>query len=670
MKFFSFRRVDILVFSAWSIFFLLIFLFGFTLADMGGIHLISYFLVGLSLSPFLFYWIFFRSYAFTRGHFLLLAFIFSMWLSYFLSSIRAEGFRELTVFTSGAMLCIFISQLTFSKKWIYYFFHALVFFGLLEIFYALYVYLFEPFNRLSGTFRDFQHAYSFYPNALANLLLLLIPIVLFLFWKSANKIREIFFAVTATFYFAALFLTYSRSAFFVLAFVFLIFFILMGFCGIFRRRVFWVKVFKIFIVVLCGVFVTAQVNNFRERTFDVNIFRDKALLNASEKSASVDERFEFWKGSFKLIQEKPFFGHGPYSFLFEYPRFQQTLLAISDHPHNLFLKIAVENGLITLFFFFAFLLLIFWKMARSFSMLSSETKSLVFVLFFSLLAGLLHNLLDYNFNFVSIFFLWWVFLGFLIHLLPSREKISNRMNRIFMVTVIAIVFVFSIMLLHEMYYGYFFKQGRLAYAEKRYVASSVLYEAAKPLWFQRGLPFDTAAAYEKRFYFTKNTNDLAKAQQLLQSALSANPSNALYYFKFAEFGLAHNLISSDAAEKYFRRALELDPLNNFGYYFQFLRLLSENNRDVFYQWVTPVELLLDVYSKKLLNNEHLTVFTDNPRYAYQIYELFAKYASTEFQRDSYLQRANDIVQSWQSKTMEMFLMYGIKRTWYPEKGFL
>ncbi|MBI2463608.1 O-antigen ligase family protein [Candidatus Peregrinibacteria bacterium] len=665
-----FQRSDIFSFFSQIVFFLLVFFVGFTLADRGGIHLVSYFLVGFGLFPFLIFWIFFRSRVFIRCHIFLLIFVLSMWLSYFLSPIHGEGFRELVIFTSGALFCIFISQLSFSKKWMYSFFHAIVFLGWIEILYAFYIYLFGPFNRLSGTFREFQYAYSFFPNALANFLLILIPVVLFLFWQSASKLREFFFAVTAAFYFAALFLTYSRSALLVLAIVFSIFFLFMGFSGAFRIRKFRMKFFKIFIMVLLGVFVTVQVNNFRERSFDVNFFRDKALLSASEKTASVDERFEFWNGSLKLILEKPFFGHGPYSFLFVYPRFQQTLLAISDHPHNLFLKIAVENGLITLSFFFIFLFFVFWKMARSFSTLSSETKPFVFVLFFSLLSGLLHNFLDYNFNFVSIFFLWWIFLGFLIHFLPARTKISSKMSRNFMATIIAIVFVFFIFLLHEMYYGYFFQQGRLAYAKKHFTASVILYEAAKPLWLERSLPFDTAAAYEKRFYFTKNTDDLVKAQSFLQSAMTENPSHALYYFKFAEFGLAHDFISADDAEKYFRRALELDPLNNFAYYFHFLRFLAENNIELFYQWIPRTESLLEAYREKIRNNEHLTVLTDNPRYAYQIYLLFAKYASTEARRDLYLQRANDIVRSWQNKTMEMSLMYEVKRTWYPEKGLL
>src|SRR6185295_13667108 len=56
------------------------------------------------------------------------------------------------------------------------------------------------------------------------------------------------------------------------------------------------------------------------------------------------EREDFWHQAIALAQEKPLLGWGPYSFRFIQPHVQKSVLATSDHPHNVFLKYAAERG--------------------------------------------------------------------------------------------------------------------------------------------------------------------------------------------------------------------------------------------------------------------------------------------------------------------------------------
>ena len=66
-------------------------------------------------------------------------------------------------------------------------------------------------------------------------------------------------------------------------------------------------------------------------------------------------RFTFWKYSLKLIAEKPLFGHGTGSYSKEYHRLVQDERFASKNPHNEFLMIGVQLGLLGVLIYLGFL---------------------------------------------------------------------------------------------------------------------------------------------------------------------------------------------------------------------------------------------------------------------------------------------------------------------------
>ena len=86
------------------------------------------------------------------------------------------------------------------------------------------------------------------------------------------------------------------------------------------------------------------------------------LQSHPEKTeASMGLRFTFWKYSLKLIAEKPLLGHGTGSFAKEYqriagnelsiiknPQVPSNELFITKNPHNEFLMISTQLGLLGL----------------------------------------------------------------------------------------------------------------------------------------------------------------------------------------------------------------------------------------------------------------------------------------------------------------------------------
>ena len=97
-----------------------------------------------------------------------------------------------------------------------------------------------------------------------------------------------------------------------------------------------------------------------------------AHVKENAKSGVLGERLIFWKAHQEMIKDKPFFGHGP-GLTAEYRSkyYEKAGFENYDRPstaHNQYLQVAVNAGLIGLFFFVAFFIFLF-------SAIATEIKS-------------------------------------------------------------------------------------------------------------------------------------------------------------------------------------------------------------------------------------------------------------------------------------------------------
>ena len=148
------------------------------------------------------------------------------------------------------------------------------------------------------------------------------------------------------------FMGWGRTAYLVLALLFLYFFVvtlgrrgLAAFCGL-----------------AAAIFATAYIGSatFQQRINDF-IQQFKGWQPGVPSDDSVGERFEFFVNSLRLIRDHPLFGSGTGSFPAEYARIvaDQNMLA-TVNPHNEYLLIAVQIGLIGL----ASLIYLFYRQWR------------------------------------------------------------------------------------------------------------------------------------------------------------------------------------------------------------------------------------------------------------------------------------------------------------------
>ncbi len=290
------------------------------------------------------------------------------------------------------------------------------------------VYSVQPVSRFVGTFFDHRFSTDYWPNAWAEYLLIAWPVVFFWIRKQILPFRMVVLGVI----FGCLLLSFSRGALLSLAVQGTLFLLFLGITAFRRKALSAVKILKelsvlaVSAAVAVGVF--SGVNVLRSQTHEVQSVQEKVTFTADEGKSSINERSEFWKQSFELSKERPLFGWGLYSFRFVQPRLQTDVFVTSDHPHNVFLKLAMERGWPAAVFFF---LLVLGALGTGIRMLFKKSLPSVHawgipVALTGIVGVMLHLQLDYNLQFVGIALPFFLMLGYLYSFLSFSGFIEMK----------------------------------------------------------------------------------------------------------------------------------------------------------------------------------------------------------------------------------------------------
>jgi O-antigen ligase len=114
---------------------------------------------------------------------------------------------------------------------------------------------------------------------------------------------------------------------------------------------------------------------------------------SGESRTSIGQRFDWWKTSAILIKEKPILGHGPGSFPIVHRQLtENTAIMQTDNPHNEFLFLTVQFGLLGLLLFGALVLSQF----IGYKHISERKRCLLQGVILALLSGSLINSLLFD----------------------------------------------------------------------------------------------------------------------------------------------------------------------------------------------------------------------------------------------------------------------------------
>ncbi len=550
-------------------------------------------------------------------------------LSFVFSQTRNVGFSEVLAFLTMIMLyLIYAGQ---KIDWMEKFLKVVKIGAGIAVILAFVLYFWKEEPRMVGPFFNILYHANVWPNAFALFLVMVWP--LFIIYKKEKSIAVYVYKFLAlAFVLSALFMTFSRGA----LIVFVGQLILFGIYFIRRINIKTVLLIILTGILVAGIFVgTEKLRSLNHKVIDVE---NRLTFSGDEGLTSKQERMDFWKGAMELIKEKPVFGWGPFSFRYAYNPIQKTLLGNSDHPHNIFLKIGAENGLIALFAFLAFLFAIFIIAAKRFWKLEQSKKDLTLILGVSVSGAFAHNLIDYNFNFYANFLLLFIFLIFIRSLLVQKTQKKKNYLALILVIPIAILSLYegSLLTLDKVAtppqnfsfldYSFFPRNSYLAKADKA-LNSDDFKGALNALNKQISLnPLDSQAWH-------------------LKGVIFCNPEYSTYAYNYIE---CNDLIA---------QAIQLNPMNDFSYYVDYLRPLADRNlihtfdvlpgRYSVYYTINKALALLDIYFDYVENNVHFTAYTPNVESAAQLVDMIVKngYPSDEAQKQNLLNRKGKMLQT-------------------------
>lgn len=482
-------------------------------------------------------------------------------LSFVFSSAKNVGLSEVVATFS----VIGLYQLyAYSKiDWMEKFLKVVVSAAVLSVVIGYFMYFFEVEDRMYGPFFNILYHANEWPNAFALFLLMAWPLVLFFVEKKKEMVSALLVGVLLS----GILLTFSRGAF--IALIGQTVLILIFFLKNIKFKQFLMGILAaLFAVVL--FFGANFVRSFGHEVLDVG----KRAAFEGTAITSGQERVDFWLGAIKLASEKPALGWGPFSFRQAYAPIQKHFLATSDHPHNFFLKIAAENGVIALLTFLAFLATFVIDVESRWKELTAIKRKQIIILGISILGGLAHSFIDYNFNFVANLMLWFLLLAFIKSLsMPRMYKEKKALFSIFIAVFVGLLAIY---------------EGGLLFA-------------STALKNDEALSF---SFYPRDYYLTHD----------LEKHLSMNPLDARAHILNGEY----------------EKALEIDPMNQFLYYREYLWRMDKSNLSK-EDWaiINKTKLLILDYYKMVDQNVHYTAYTKNVEYAAEVADELVSYLPQE-----------------------------------------
>jgi putative inorganic carbon (hco3(-)) transporter len=518
----------------------------------------------------------------------LLIFMAAVLMSFVYSQTKNIGFPEVMGFlTVGVFYLIFAYN---KNKWTKAFLWTVGLSLLLAIFLGFFFYFTKGEVRMVGPFFNIWYKSHQWPNAFALFILTTWPVFLLIFKGKYNFVKVLGLSLILS----ALLLTYSRGAF--IAFIGQIVLL-----GIYFARSIRVKtVVLTLLIAILGTGIFYGANLIRSQNFDVVDLEEKVAFDNAEGITSKTERVDFWKGAITLTKERPLLGWGPFSFRYAYNGIQDVFLGSSDHPHNVFLKISAENGVIALFGFVGFLLMLLLTVWQRFSFLDKKERDFVYILGVAVAGAFAHNLIDYNWNFYVNLLLIFVFLALIRSTVAMPSGKERSPINLTLVTIL--LSLFSLMQGCILVLGYTVDTAFIDY---------FLYP---------------------RLYHILNAQDAINADDFetalyhVDEEISLNPLDGQAYYHRGQVYCDNDFAGQDLeiCRDNFAMAIEKDPMNDLKYYREYFRVADKAEIE---RILPEVEELLNTYFYYVDFNVHFTGYTDNVEAASDLVDMILPYVT-------------------------------------------
>jgi hypothetical protein len=375
------------------------------------------------------------------------------------------------------------------------------------------------------------------------------------------------------------------------------------------NKISWKKILMVSIASgLTAVVTFVSINSARSRFHTVESVAAKATFTSAEGTSSLSERMQFWKQAVQLAKQEPLYGYGPYSFRFVQPHIQTDVLATSDHPHNVFLKLAMERGIVASLLLLAILiatvLLGFLKIRNE----PVSPHSLLTVSMITAIGGVLaHNMIDYNLQFMGIAVPLWLMMGILA---SGKSGPHARKRQIVEITGAVIL---SLLLLYEGTMLVFSSRARRAEAKGNTNVALEFYAKADGAFFPRD-------AFLSEGVLLLSGSHFADAEAAALRSVNRNPEDARGWRLLGDIYLAWHK-ERDALSAY-EKAFRYGSHNDIGIVRGLVYLLK-NDRKLMDARRHEIELLMNDFGLAIEQNTHFIALGPNVEELVSLCDLMA-----------------------------------------------
>lgn len=525
----------------------------------------------------------------------------------------SDGSLELINIGFGILLAIIISNVEWEDKTFKWLFAGIIIVVCLMDVWGIISYAAgHPFNRLVGPLIKPNEAFSGFPNLAANLNLLALLPAFYFFINAHYKSRIISLGVIIAniVILTGLFLTYSRAAWFAAAFIFIA--VLIGLFVKFwkNRRAILKYVINGAFILLLSIALFVGINNIRSYSENIINPGDKIAFQSEDEGSSVSERIASIERSLKMALDYPLTGVGAGSFNYVSQSYEQNFDTLSSYPYSLPFKLLAEHGVI------AFSLIILWIVALLILALKKE-KDYKLVGTLTVIALLIHHCMDNNFDFFAASLPTFLILGMVWPDIKAKSLFKNTIVIIIvgLLTISGILFVG-----YEGFIGMNYIKGRNAAGSGNHEVAVENYINSFKMIFKRDARLAAANSYFELYKTFDQKRYLQEAEKLTADyLLYDNPLDKRAALFIAKINAEQNNYSRCLGSVELAR--KIGGQNDFesDYY----SLLCTNDLYKRLEIFDSVLSKLEKYYDLLKLNAHMTVLTDNPKYAIKILDLIS-----------------------------------------------
>lgn len=471
----------------------------------------------------------------------------------------------------------------------------------------------HPFNRLAGPLMKPNEAFSGYPNLLANLNLLVLLPALYFFneIKKESRIVSLGVILANVVIITSLILTFSRAAWLSAVVIVLI-------AGI----VLLIKHYKValkytisgLIIILLSIGTYFGINQIRAGFEESISAGDKISFQSEDEGSSVTERIASFERGIEMALQHPLTGVGSGSFNYISQSYEQNFSTLSSYPYSLPIKIMAENGLLSFGLLFAWLAFMWIYGFR-------KSKKYNTVILLTTLMLVLHHSIDNNLDFFSASLPLFLLIGISW---PEAKLKSNIQNSIILIIISVTCIAGVSFALYDGYNGMSYIKARNAAGANNHQEAYDNYLNSTSLLFNRDARLAAALSAYELSKISDQEGWLTNArQQAFNYSEVDNPYDKRGHLLMARI-FNEQLMYSQCSEKA-ADAQKVGGGNDFEIdYYMLACSLGEGDTDAYEANIKIVIPKLEKYFELLKVNSHMTILTDNPKFAVKILDLITQ----------------------------------------------